>query len=718
MAQRAVPAGIAPGGRLIFAAPVVLDGGDARRFSRHAPETRPMTVRVGVDVGGTFTDLVGIRPGEPPLAVKVRSDPEDPARAILSGTLLLLERMGATGADVAFFGHGTTVVTNMILERKGARLAVLTTEGFRDVLELARQSRPHVYDYRVRRPAPLAARRDRIEVAERLDATGAVLVPLGAGALAAAVAALADRAPEAVAVCFLHAYANPAHEAAAREAIRAALPAAFVTCSHEVAPEMREFERFSTAALNAFVGPRAARYFDRLARGLAEAGVPAPPYTITSNGGLVDEATARRLPVQTALSGPAAGVMGIGRILAAHGAGNLVTFDVGGTSTDVAVLEGSAPRYVTSRTVGGHPVLSPMIDMEVVGAGGGSLARIGPDGALAVGPDSAGADPGPASYGRGGTRATVTDAAVVLGRIGADARLGGTLVLDGAAARRAIEADIAAPLGVSVEEAAAGVLDVAVANMARTIRSAVTARGLDPERFTLAAYGGAGPLFACDVAATLGMRGVLIPVSPGTLCARALLAGDLSRHFAVTAVRRLAPDSLPALEADFAAMETEGRAWLAAEGFAEDAMRFDRALAARYAGQGFEITVPVRPGEDAAAMRAAFDAAHEREQGFALPDRPAEAVTLRLVARAAPEAAAEAPPASGDEHAARGTRTVIFAAAPVVAAVFSREALAPGADVVGPAVLEETTATTVVPPAWRARVLTDGTLAITPAGRA
>ena len=670
-----------------------------------------MSLRIGLDVGGTFTDLeavdtiTGAR-----TSAKVSSRPGDAARAILDAVEVMLTATGAAADTVSFVGHGTTVVTNMLIERKGAPLGLVTTRGFRDILALGRQARPHVYDYRVRRPAALARRAHRYEVTERLAADGTVLTPLNAADLAQAADAIRTAGLQAVAVCFLHAHRNPAHEVAAAAFLADALPGVFITTSHEAAPEMREFERFSTAAVNAFVGPAAAAYFERLRHLLSAKGVPGAPYTITSNGALVDATTAARLPVRTALSGPAAGVVGIARMLGAHAIDDLVTFDVGGTSTDVAVVTGGTPAVRLTREVAGHTLLAPTADIDVVGAGGGSLARLGPGGTLTVGPDSAGADPGPVAYGRGGTLPTLTDAALVLGRLGDGMRLGGTLTLSRPAAETAISDQIASPLGLTVEQAADGILAVAVANMARTIRSAIVQRGHALSRFTLAAYGGAGPLLAADVAQALGIARIVIPVSPGTLCARAALVGDLARDLAAPVAAPLSDAGLAATRAAWSAMAAEGEAWLAGEAIAAADRHTAHAADLRYEGQSFELIVPCEADITAAALADAFHALHQRERGFALPDRTIEIVTARIRAYAPPPALPPTPgTAEATEPASR--RAVTFAGTAMDTPVLARATV--DVPLTGPAILTEATATTVVPPGWTAAPLADGTLLLT-----
>lgn len=670
-----------------------------------------MRLRVGVDVGGTFTDFaaVDVESGRK-FTLKVRSTPDDPSRAIVQGTGLLLAEAGAKGGDVAFFGHGTTVVTNMILERKGARLGIVTTRGFRDVLELARQARPDVYDYSVHRPPPLAPRRHRFEIGERVAADGSVIDPIDPREVASLAKRIEDEGLEAIAVCFLHAYAEHKNERAAAEILRSALPEVFVTASHAVATEYREFERFSTTAMNAFVGPRADRYFAALSAGLARRGIACPAYTVTSNAGLIDETTARALPIRTALSGPAAGVAGIGRLLAGHSFGDLVTLDVGGTSTDVAIIRGGRPGRVRARTIGGYSVLAPMVDIEVIGAGGGSHARIDHGGALTVGPDSAGADPGPVAYRKGGTIPTVTDAALVLGRLDAAAPLAG-LTLDSDAAAAAIRRDIAEPLGLDIDEGAEAILAIATANMARTIRSVATARGIEPGTLSLVAYGGAGPLLGADVAAVLGLKRVIVPAEPGTLCARAVLVSDIARDFSLTRITALDKLGWPLIEEAFAGMAGDGDAWLASEGVPSAARRQDRVIEARYAGQNFEIAVPVLEHDDSAEMRRRFDESHLVEQGFMLDGRPVEAVTLRLRAYAAPDGARSSPAIlTPVDPVPAVKRPVRFAGTRHSTVIRARMSVGAAETIVGPAILAEATATTVVPPGWQATVHADGTL--------
>src|SRR5204862_69188 len=475
-----------------------------------------------------FTDLVAVDDGAGEARhFKLPSTPSDPA-AIVDGVAALLQQCSASGEAIAFLGHGTTVVTNLIIERRGAKTALLTTAGFRDVIEVGRQTRPDLYDYTVERAPPLVSRHRRIEIAERLDADGQVLVALDEDAVVRAAAVLREEGVEAVAIGFLHAYCNDIHERRAGDILRGLLPDAFIALSSEVLPEFREYERLSTTVINAYAGPRMARYLAGFARDMKAIGCRAAPYVFHSNGGLLTIETASRFPVRTCVSGPAAGVIGAAAIGAEAGFADLVTFDVGGTSTDVSLIEAGRPAFTAERIVAGYPVRVPMVDIQVIGAGGGSIARLDDAGALKVGPESAGADPGPAGYGRGGERATITDANLVLGRLNSTTLLGGRLSVDLAAARRVLQEQVAGPLGLSLETAAEGILRIANAGMARAIRSISTERGHDLRRFALFAYGGAGPLHAGDVARELGMPRVVVPPEPGTLCARGILHADLS----------------------------------------------------------------------------------------------------------------------------------------------------------------------------------------------
>jgi N-methylhydantoinase A len=681
-------------------------------------------LRIGLDVGGTFTDLALVDEATGRITFhKVPSTPRDPSEAIETGVLGLLARAGGGAEEVVFLGHGTTVATNMVIERRGARTGLLTTRGFRDVLEIGRQTRPHLYDYTVKRPEPLVPRRRRIEINERMAAEGAMLRPLLDDEVEAAARALLDQGVEAIAIGFLHAWRDPRHEQAAKRVIERVAPQLYLSISAEVLPEFREFDRFSTTVMNAYVGPRMARYLEKLQGRLKDAGIKPGPYTVHSNGGLMSVATAGAAPVRTCLSGPAAGVIGAAVVAGQAGFPNVLTFDVGGTSTDVSVVADGAPTSTSARDVAGHPVKVPAIGIDVIGAGGGSVAFIDAGGGLKVGPRSVGADPGPVAYGRGGTEPTLTDANIVLGRLDPVALLRGAMPVDAAAARQAVAGRIAAPLGMSVEEAALGIIRVAVANMGRAIRGVTTERGYAPERFALFAYGGAGPLHATEVASECGIPVVVVPREPGTMCARGILLTDIALDFVRTAIAPLDEAAWANAGKLFAEMESDAQTWLAGEGVPPGQRDAARAVDLRYEGQNFEVRVKLPdPSLPLPALLDAFAVEHERTYGYAIPGRPVELVNCRLTALGrVPRGAPEPPPREGSPEAARtGERRVYFDASlgwrdtPV----YDRDRLPAGARLTGPAIIEEMSATTVAFPNQLVELDAEGNIVLRQAARA
>ncbi len=660
--------------------------------------------RIGFDVGGTFTDftLHDTAIGELRHA-KVPSTPTDPSEAIETGLRSLLAELNAQPAEVSFIGHGTTVATNMVIERRGAPTGLITTSGFRDVLEIGRQVRPHLYDYTVRTPAPLVPRECRLEVPERIDAGGNVLIPLDEAAVAAAADALAAQGVQAIAICFLHSYLNDAHERRAAAIVRTRLPHVYLATSSGVLPEFREFERFSTTAINAAIGPRMERYLDRFLGRLAGLGLTVQPYTVHSNGGLLPVETVRAFPVRCCLSGPAAGVVGAAEVAREAGYSNLITFDAGGTSTDVSLIERGVPAFASSRTIADYPVRSPMVDVHVIGAGGGSIAWLDDAGALKVGPRSAGADPGPVAYGKGGNEPTLTDANIVLQRLDPTALLGGRMPIDAAAARHAIAERIATPMGLSVEQAALGIIRIAAANMSRAIRSVSTEKGHDVREFVLFPYGGAGPLHAVAVAAECGIRRALVPVEPGTMCARGILLSDLSLDLVRSEITDAEDRLWPSIVQRFSTMRTDANSWLNSEQVVADRRRFIHVIEARYKGQNHEVQVRLADMAYAGFLRA-FAEAHRREYGYDIPDRTIEVVNCRLKAiglidrpRTVFSAVAGAPQPKAE-------RQVRFDDGWAATPVFDRAGLAVGTQLTGPAVIDEMSATTLVPPDWGLRV--------------
>ena len=675
--------------------------------------------RIGIDVGGTFTDFTLLDEQDGRVAFhKVPSTPDDPSTAIERGIADLLEQHRIAPSAVSHIGHGTTVATNLVIERRGARTGLLTTQGFRDVIELARQTRPHLYDYSVGKPPPLAAREDRIEVRERMTAAGEVMVPVDDADLERAVGVLKTAEVRSVAVCFLHSYRNPAHEQRARAVVERLMPEAYVSVSSEVLPEFREYERISTTLLNATIGPRMERYLDRFVERVKSLGIEVEPFTIHSNGGLMSVRAVRSFPVRTCLSGPAAGVVGAAALGRAAGFENLVTFDVGGTSTDVSLIHNGRPLFTSNRSVADYPLKTPMVDVHVIGAGGGSIAWMDDAGALKVGPRSAGADPGPAAYGKGGREPTITDAQIVLHRLNPVALLDGRLPVDEAAARAIIMDKVARPLGLTLETAAEGIIRIANANMSRAIRSVSTERGHDLARFALLAYGGAGPIHATDIAQECGIPVVVVPQEPGTMCARGMLLTDVSFDFVRSEIAQATTASWRRVRELFATMEEEARAWLAREHVTPTDQSFNCHIDARYEGQNFEVRVPI--AEPAALELAdfvkSFHEAHLREYGYDVPGRALEIVNCRLQAMGrVPKAPLRESDARGAVHDAMNAGRAIYHGARsgwVDTPVYARARLGAGVELTGPAVIEEMSSTTLLAPGQRARVDRIGNIVI------
>ena len=681
---------------------------------------------VGVDVGGTFTDFYAVSAEGGGIRVAKRPSTRDnPGRAVLEGLGELAEA-GVPLADVRRLAHGTTVATNAIIQRRGGRVVLVTTAGFRDLLEIGRQIRPHMYDLYRDQPPPLVPRERRLEVEERITSGGRVVRPLADAAIRGAVERLGEIEADAAAVCLLFAFQNPEHESRLGAAIRAARPGMRVSLSSEVQPEFREFERCSTTVLNAWLQPVMDEYMASLEAGLAER-VPHARIGINqSNGGLMSPARARALPVRTALSGPAAGVVGAIDAGERSGPRDLITLDMGGTSADVSLVRDLSADVALERAVAGLPIRLPSIDVQTVGAGGGSIAWFDRDGLLKVGPESAGAEPGPACYGRGGTAPTVTDANLLLGRLSARGLLGGRMSLNRKRAEGAF-AGIAKELGYGVERAAHGVVGVVVANMVRTIRTISVERGHDPRDFTLVAFGGAGPLHARDVAEALGIREVLVPEVPGIVCAQGLVIADLKEDFVLGGRIALAPEAAGELAGAVAELARRAEAWFAEEAVAVAHREVELVFDARYVGQNFELRVPVASGPPAvldgqpdpgsiADVTGRFFGVHDVAYGYHNPDDPVEVVNVRLTAfgrtRRGRAGGAETGPA--DLPVPEELRPVWFEPhAAVDTPVFDRSRLRAGVEIEGPAIVEQLDATTVVHPGDRARVDAHANLNIT-----
>jgi N-methylhydantoinase A len=653
---------------------------------------------LGVDVGGTFTDLVFLDRASGRLRVlKTPSTPDDQSEGILVG----IDRLSLEAGRLERIVHGTTVATNTALEGDGARLAVLATEGHRDVLVVGRGNRMAIYNIKAPPNRPLVPRSRCYEVRERLRVDGVEAVPLDEEAVAAIGRLLARDRIEAVAVCFLHSYANAEHERRSAEILRRFLPEAVVTTSSEVLPEYREYERFSTTALNAYVAPRMRRYLNELQARLASAAIAAPLSIMTSNGGTLPAARVESMPVLSMLSGPAAGVIAASYVGDAAKFPNVITCDMGGTSTDVCLVRGGEFSMTTDGRVGAFPVKIRQIDINTVGAGGGSIAAV-TSGFLTVGPRSAKAFPGPACFGRGGVEPTVTDANVVLGRLGTEQLLGGEIRLDRSAATTAV-GRLGGEIGLSAEQMAEGILRIAVVSMSAAIKEVSVLRGIDPRDFALLSYGGAGPLQAAAIADELGMRTVVVPPMPGNFSAFGLLVADVRRDFVrtrVAAVETLSPADVRALLAD---LLEDGERELQAAGFPPTRRRFAATLDMRYAGQSFELSVPVTTDlDDMAKIVKAFEAVYELRYG-GTTTAPIEIVSYRVAAWGLSDKPVLPPvDATGRTMAAAvlGTRTVVFDGAAHPVPVVDRERMPAGEAVAGPAIIEEAGSSTVVPPGW------------------
>jgi len=661
------------------------------------------TYRIVVDIGGTFTDLQVLDEASgASRAHKVATTPDDPSEGLLKGIAEAAGLFGFALGQVSSLMHGTTIATNAVLERKLPKGALVATAGFEDVLEIGRHVRKQVYSVKGEPRALLIPRSRRFGVAERMTARGEVELALDEAGAREAARRVADSGVEVCAVALLHAYANPAHEKRLAEILREAAPKLLVSLSSDVSPEIREFERTSTTVLNALLMPVVAGYLARLRRRMAEAGLTAPVYLVQSNGGVTTPEKAAEQPARLLLSGPSGGALAaetLSRLLAEP---NLIAIDMGGTSFDVSIVNEGRTRLVTQGEMDGLPVRLPMLEIRTIGAGGGSLAVLDPSGRLRVGPESAGAKPGPACYGRGGMQPTVTDANVALGRIDPGYFLGGAMTLDAGAARAALDA-LAAALGLPQEQAAEGVLRVANANMAAAVRLSLFERGLDPKDFALISFGGAAGLHACEIAAELGCGRVVFPRDPGTLSAWGMLFSDIAHDLARSKLVAATAAAAPALAPLIAELKREGEALLVRDGVPEAERDYRFGADFRYKGQAYEIVVPIAEAFDAAAIAQAASRFHDLHmQQYAHAERHStpEIVTLRLTAigRLPKPAARPYAPATG--AAAKPARRVCFAGAWREAPVLAREALRPAAPLAGPAVIEEPHSTILLPPGW------------------
>ena len=680
-----------------------------------------MAWRIGVDIGGTFTDVALIDEASGRIGVaKALTTPADFTEGVLSALQMAMQQYAISPADVDLLAHATTVVTNAILEEKGARAALVTTRGFRDVLELRRSSRPDLYDLFQDAPATLIPRRRRHEISERIGADGRLVQPLAEEEIAGLIAQLRADRVEAIAVSLLFSFLNPEHEARLGRHLRQAFPHTPIYLSSEVLPEIREFERTSTTAVCAYVGPILSSYLTRLQHATQGLGLPRL-YVMGSNGGVFEAAEGIAVPAIAVESGPAAGVVAAALAARQTGRLNLLSFDMGGTTAKASLIRDgeyeTTPEYEVggkasgNRTMNGtgHPIRVPVIDLAEVSAGGGSIAWVDRAGALRVGPKSAGAVPGPSCYGRGGTQPTVTDCNLLLGYLDRGSLLAGDLPIDYAAAERAVGAKLAEPLKLEARAAAAAVIDVVNHAMAEALKIVSVQRGHDPREFTLAAFGGAGPMHAAALAEELGMVEVVCPPIPGAFSALGLVGCDLKRDYVRTVYTTTATAEPADLEAAFQLLEKEGAAMLDRARMETSRRRFVRSVDARYARQSYELTVPVAARRlDAAGLAAvaeAFHARHRRTYGHDNRSEPVQLINLRVAAIGSIAALhmRQAPAARGTDPA-KGRRPVWFGATRHEAAVLERARMPAGLTVVGPAVIESLESTILLPPRWQGRM--------------
>jgi N-methylhydantoinase A len=688
-------------------------------------------IRVGVDVGGTFTDIILERSDQAQVVVtKVQSTPHDQSEGVVEGILKVCRLAGVTPGEIDAVFHGTTVATNMVIQRDGAEVGMITTRGFRDIMHMARHKRPHNFSLQFDLPwqsKPLVRRRNRLPVTERImPPAGKIAVPLDEDEVKQAAELFAKRGIEAVIVAFLFSFLNNEHELRAKEIVKTILPDAFVSCSSEVVNTIREYERFSSAAMNAYIGPKTSAYLRNLEGRLRANDIKAMVRIMQSNGGISTIENSSELPIGLLLSGPAGGVIG-GRWTGANcGKENVITIDIGGTSADISVIEGGELRIKNPRDteVAHLPVLVPMIDIDAIGAGGGSIAYIDPGGAFRVGPRSAGAVPGPACYGKGGEEPTVTDAQVVLGRMDPEHFLGGDLTIDAQLSENAIRTHIAEPLGLSVDQAALGILKVINNNMALAINANSVAKGVDPRNFTLMGFGGAGPLHSVSLAEAIYAKDVIAPVQPGITAATGLLVTDIQyeyTHSTLLVLDKAGDVEFAKANAALDELYAKANAQLDADGVAPELRQFRQIAECRYMGQGFELRADVprgRLGPDVAnVVIENFFNVHKQVYGHAFRDQSCEMVTMRLVASVAVDTLSSPKLDHGGrrnpEEALMYTRRTVFDNGQALDTPrFQRERLLAEDVITGPALVIQHNSTTIVPPAYIATVMTYGDMLI------
>ncbi|MCD2138555.1 hydantoinase/oxoprolinase family protein [Salinicoccus halitifaciens] len=677
-----------------------------------------MKYRIGVDTGGTFTDVALIAEGTGDILVtKVPSTPHNSAIGVMDGVKQILSENEISADDVSFFTHGSTVATNTLLESKGAKTALITTRGFRDILEIGRQTRPDLYNFRARRPEPLIPRNLRWEIDERIDARGEIVKDFDREDIDELIDMVKEHEIESLVICLINSFLNSDNEVKLKEMLKEEFPDLSITISAEILPEIKEYERTSTVAVNGYVMPKMNFYLRDLENSLQDYGIKSDLYIMQSNGGIITTDTAVEQPVRTVLSGPAGGVISGTDVSSQTGIGNLITIDMGGTSLDAALIETGEPQYTTNSRINDFPINVPMVEMHTIGSGGGSIAWIDSGGALRVGPHSAGADPGPVCYDRGGTEPTVSDANAILGRLNPDSILGGKMKMNLEGARKAVKEKIAEPLGLSVEEAAEGILKVVNANMVRGIRVISVEKGHDTRDFSLLAFGGAGPLHAVDIAQELESKNVIVPPSPGINCATGMLIADVRHDYVSSFISTTTNTDYDKLNQSLKVLEDEARAALKRQGFDEDHTQINHSIDLRYVGQAYDINVALGSAEvDAETLKNAirdFHDIHEKIYGFSRREESLETVNVRvssfgLIEKLESKRLGEG---SGAE-VTHTTRDVYFDGEFHEAKIYQRSDLYMGYEFEGPAIIEQLDSTAVIRPGQNVRVDTFGNLII------
>lgn len=667
--------------------------------------------RIGIDTGGTFTDvsLIEENTGKSYIT-KVPSTPDNPSLAVLNGIKQITAEIGIENEEISFFIHGTTVATNAMLEQKGAKTALLTTKGFKDVLQIGRQTRPKLYDFQARNTKPLVDRNIRIELDERVDVMGNIIKDIDENEVKTIAEKIKAENIESLAICFINSYVNPDNEKKVKEIFTKIIPEVSITLSYEVLPEFKEYERTSTTVANAYVLPKMKNYLAYLRKEISDMKINSDLYVMQSNGGVINADTAIDIPVRTMLSGPAGGVLSGAMVAKNTQHKNIITIDMGGTSLDTALIENEVPQFTTLSEIDGKPIKVPMIEMHTIGSGGGSIAWIDTGGALKVGPHSAGANPGPVCYGNGGQEPTVSDANAILGRLNPKEILGGRMKLDVESAREIMYKKIAEPLGVTVEEAAEGILKVINANMVRGIRVISVEKGHDPRDFSLMAFGGAGPLHAVDIAKDLNSKNVIIPPNPGIECAKGMLTADVRHDFVQTYTKRISITDIKEVNTILDDLVKEAKQELGKEGFTDKTIDLQAALDLRYMNQAYEIPVEIKEANltsnDLQNAEKDFHKLHEKVYGFSRKDEELELINIRLIAKGLIK---EIKTKRDDEQNNTSlteidNRKIYFDGSFYNTPIYSRKSLQSESIVSGPAVIEQLDSTIIIHPGQSAEV--------------